>query len=70
MSYATENELDQAINLGYRASRSKRPGHSFVKGEKHIWSFWSYTAWQTADLIGGQWVNHKPYDTLGEALNR
>ena len=32
---------------------------NFKKGDKHIWSIRG--GWQTADLIGGYFKNHKPY---------
>ena len=62
--------IDLAVELGWTvdASMNIQKGLTFVKGTKHVWKTKYY--WQVADLIDNRYQNHKPANTLKEALER
>lgn len=65
-----DREFEQyAIDKGFTVddSTQARNGLSFNKGVVHIWSI--REGWQCADLIDGYYKNHRPYDSLKEALD-
>ena len=68
MTYATEQQMELAAELGYTRERSPRNGDSFNKGNRDIWAI--QKGWQTADLIDGYYQNHQPFYELELALNR
>lgn len=68
MTYATSEQIDEVIELGYEVDCTQRNGHTFSKGDRHIWAI--REGWQTADLINQYYRNHQPYRTLAEALRR
>jgi len=43
----------------------------FVKGNLYVWKCYKNTGgfWQTAELIDGQYSNHKPVDNLNDLFN-
>lgn len=76
MTYATENQVRLAQELGYTVTRDQRRGHSFKRAQRHIWAASRRTedgrvpAWQTADLVDGRYTNHQMFDDLSDALRR
>lgn len=44
---------------------------SFVKGTLNVWKIYGKEdfSWQTADLIDGYYVNHKPLKEISELVN-
>ena len=68
MSYATSEEIKLAVTLNYELTQNTRTGSKFVNGVRNVWS--TYYGWQTADLIGGGYVNHLTFGTLSAALKR
>lgn len=68
MAYASDEQVALAAKLGYEVTRSHKYGHRFQKGGRRIWSL--YQGWQSADLVDGQYINHKPYQHLEGALTR
>lgn len=72
-----------AEKLGWKVDYDKRKMHyRFIKGNRWVWPIGGtgcggdphvsqiWTGWQSADLIGGYYTNHKPFDNLEEALQR
>lgn len=81
MSYATDNEVNLAETLGYRWDVNQQRGHSFTKGDRHVWACAAdgqrigdaegpLMAWQTADIINGYFQNHQKFNDLSDALRR
>ena len=68
MAYATQEEKKTALSLGYTITETTRNGTSFSRGDRQVWSI--QNGWQTADLIGFVYCNHKKYSDLSDALNR
>jgi len=68
MAYASEEEEQAALAMGYEVSRSPERGSAFAQGQRHIWS--TRIGWQTADLVAGQYRHHVIYDDLLKALQR
>jgi hypothetical protein len=66
--YATDTEVALGEELGYEHSRDVHRGSRFQRGERRVWS--TYSGWQTADIINGEYTNHKHYTNLSEALSR
>ena len=69
--WVKENTL--AISLGYKLKKRRRETadterSSFFKGNRHVWKV--REGWQTANLIDGQWRDHKKFADLEEALTR
>lgn len=65
---------ETATSLGYGVTGDWTKGESltFMKGVKRIWQI--RTGWQCADLISegdeSYYRNHRPYETLKEALEK
>lgn len=68
MTYATQQEIDHATAKGYAHESDTQLGCSFQKLARRVWSV--RDGWQTADLIDGQYTNHRKYTDLIEALDR
>lgn len=68
MPYATAEEVDLAVELGYEVECDTHRGHRFTRGNRQVWGIES--GWQTADIINDYYRHHWPYKTLTEALNR
>lgn len=68
MAYASEEEEQAALAMGYEVSRSTLTGSKFRHGARRIWS--TRIGWQTADLVAGQYRHHVIYDDLLKALQR
>lgn len=68
MPYATAEEVDLAIELGYEVECDTHRGHRFARDNRQVWGIES--GWQTADLINDYYRNHQPYENLAEALRR
>ena len=72
MSYATDEQLKLAEELGYENDRSTTWGDKFSNGKRLVWPIRS--GWQTADYISAgnseRSVNHKRFEHLEDALRR
>lgn len=58
--------VEWAKELMFKVHYNEKQGYSFTKERVHIWPM--RIGYQCADLIDDYYTNHRPYDTLREAL--
>lgn len=63
-----EESISRAHQLGYSGGYDTRHGVRLQKGSRHIWYCWK--GWQTADKVGGYFINHQVFDELDDAVDR
>lgn len=84
MTYATDEEVALAEELGYTWDHNQQRGHRFQKGQRRVWAATRFSdpdktnptphyklCWQTADLVDGhRFCNHQKFSNLSDALRR